>query len=143
MQLNSFFFLGYLNVFAPIQKGSGNHLGLTVILNADVSEYYCASSSTLGFRVLVHGPHELPEIDEYGLSIANGYDSRIVVTPIISRASDAVRHIPMKIRQCLYENENFLKLYRLVGSAIHSLPSNSIDNVQNAYFSLSASILDE
>lgn len=52
------------------------------------------------------------EIDEYGLGIANGYESRIVVTPVIARASDAVRNIPMKIRQCLFESENFLDLYR-------------------------------
>lgn len=61
---------------------------------------------------MVHSPHELPEIDEYGLAIANGYESRIVATPIISKASDAVRSISMKIRQCIFENENFLSLYR-------------------------------
>lgn len=99
-----------------ISKGSGNHLGLALVLNAAPNEYYCSSSSGYGFKVLVHSPHEFPEVDEYGLPIANGFESRIVTTPVISRASDAVRHMPMKIRQCIFENENFLSLYRLVNN---------------------------
>lgn len=87
-------------------------MGLTLILNAEENEYYCSSTNGYGFKVLVHSPHELPETNEYGLGIANGYESRIVVTPIISRASDAVRHMPMKIRQCIFENENVLTLFR-------------------------------
>lgn len=93
-------------------KGSGNSLGLTLVLNAAINEYYCSSTNGYGFKVLVHSPHELPETNEYGLGIPNGYESRLVATPIISRASDAVRHIPMKIRQCIFENESFLTLYR-------------------------------
>lgn len=92
--------------------GSGKHLGLTLILNAATHEYYCSSTSGYGFKVLIHSPQELPEINNYGLGIANGYESRIVVTPIISQATERVRQMPLKIRRCLYENENFLKLYR-------------------------------
>lgn len=94
--------------------GSGKELGLMLILNAEIDEYYCSSTSGYGFKVLMNSPHELPEIDSYGLGIASGFESRIVLTPQISRASDEVRHMPMNIRQCLFENENFLKLYRLV-----------------------------
>lgn len=62
----------------------------------------------------IHSPNELPEVDHYGLSIANGFESRVVATPIISRASKAVRSMPMNIRQCIFENENFLSYYRWV-----------------------------
>lgn len=87
-------------------------MGLTLVLNTAVDEYYCSSTSSYGFKVLVHSPHELPQAEEYGLGIANGYESRIVTTPIIARASQAVRNIPMKIRQCIFESENDLSLYR-------------------------------
>lgn len=87
-------------------------MGLKLVLNAAVNEYHCSLTCGYGFKVLVHSPHELPEIDEYGLAIANGFESRIIATPVIARASNAVRHIPMNIRQCFFENENNLKLYR-------------------------------
>lgn len=60
--------------------------------------YFCSSTSGFGFKVALHSPHELPQIDEFGLGIANGYESRIVASPIISGASDAVRSTPMRIR---------------------------------------------
>lgn len=96
--------------------GSGTHIGFSVILNASVNEYYCTQTNSLGFKVLLHSPNELPEVDHYGLSIANGFESRIVTTPILSKASDAVRSMPMNIRACVFDNENFLSYYRSVAS---------------------------
>lgn len=96
--------------------GSGNNLGLTVILNATVSEYYCSSSSGLGFKVLINSPNELPEIEYYGLGISNAFESRIIATPVLAKSSKSVRHIPMKIRQCVYEDENFLTYYKSVAN---------------------------
>lgn len=109
-------------------QGSGSRMGLSLILNAAINEYYCSSTSGFGFKVVLHSPHELPQIDEFGLGIANGYESRIVATPTISGASDAVRKTPMKIRQCVYQSENFLTYYRLVETkydSVHSIPYNS------------------
>lgn len=92
--------------------GSGNHLGLSLILNATIDEYYCSSTNGFGFKVLLHSPHELPEVDHYGVGIANGYESRIITTPIVSTASKAVRKVSQNVRNCLFENENFLSFYR-------------------------------
>lgn len=96
----------------PENVGSGSRLGLSLILNAALDEYYCSSTSGFGFKVVLHAPHELPQIDEYGVGISNGYESRIVATPMISGASNAVRKVPMHIRQCVYQSENFLTYYR-------------------------------
>lgn len=93
--------------------GSGSRLGLSLVLNAAINEYYCSSTSGFGFKVVLHSPHELPQIDEFGLGIANGYESRIIANPAISSASNAVRKTPMRIRQCVYQNENFLDYYRV------------------------------
>lgn len=92
--------------------GSGDHLGLSMILNAAIGQYYCSSTNGFGFKVLLHAPHELPEVDHYGIGIANGYESRIVTSPIESTASEAVRKVSVNTRNCLFENENFLTLYR-------------------------------
>lgn len=85
---------------------------MSIILNTTLKEYYCSSTNGFGFKVLLHSPNELPEIEYYGLGIANGYESRIVATPIVSTSSGAIRNIPVDIRKCLFEDENSLKLYR-------------------------------
>lgn len=87
-------------------------MGLSIILNATVDEYYCSLSHGFGFKVLIRNPNEHPIVTNYGLEIANGYASNIVVTPIVSEASPSIRSIPIRIRNCLFENENNLSFYR-------------------------------
>lgn len=87
-------------------------MGLSLILNASTDEHYCSSTNGHGFKVLLHSPHELPEVDYYGIGIANGFETRIVTTPIVSTASEAVRKVSVDIRNCLFEDENFLSFYR-------------------------------
>lgn len=31
--------------------GAGRHLGLTLVLDAEISEYYCSSTASVGFKV--------------------------------------------------------------------------------------------
>lgn len=92
--------------------GTGNNLGLTLVLDVAESEYYCSSTNSYGFKVLLHSPNELPKIAHYGTAIANGYETRIVIVPTVSEASYSVRKVPKHIRQCLFENENYLSFYR-------------------------------
>lgn len=92
--------------------GAGSDLGLTLVLNGDVNEYYCSSTNSYGFKVLFHSPNEQPKISRYGQMIANGFESHFVLTPLISEASNSIREIPKSIRQCLFENENSLSLFR-------------------------------
>lgn len=101
-----------VDVWSEFLIGSGNHVGLSIILNTTVDEYYCSSTNGFGFKVMLHSPNELPVIDYYGLGIANGYESSIIATPVLSTASSAIRKMSVKIRECLFENENFLSLYR-------------------------------
>lgn len=113
--------------------GTGNHLGLTLILNVENQEYFCSSTSSFGFKVLLHSPNEQPKLANFGISVPNGYlfiylfkfwyapiltttqfryETHIAVTPVLSEASNNVRHVDQKKRQCLFENENFLSFYR-------------------------------
>lgn len=94
--------------------GSGNELGLSLILNADINDYYCSSTRSYGFKVLLHSPNDLPRVAHYGAAIPNGYESRIVIIPTVTEASNAIRKISRKIRRCIFENENFLQFYRYV-----------------------------
>ena len=34
-------------------RGAGAHLGLTLLLDADIDDYYCSSTASIGFKVSV------------------------------------------------------------------------------------------
>lgn len=91
---------------------SGNEMGLSLILNADIHDYYCSSTRSYGFKVLLHNPNDLPRVAYYGVAIPVGYESRLVIEPVLAEASDAILRVPKRIRNCIFENENFLKFYR-------------------------------
>lgn len=93
-------------------SGSGNHLGFSVILNADIADYYCLSTKSYGFKVLVHNPNDLPRVAEYGVAIPVGHESRLIVAPILSEASNNLRKLSKHVRHCIFEHENFLQFYR-------------------------------
>lgn len=86
--------------------------GLTLLLDVAEEEYYCSSTNSYGFKVLLHSPNETPKIAYYGSAVANGYETRIVIVPTLSEASYSVRKVARSIRQCLFESENYLTFYR-------------------------------
>lgn len=106
-----FSFLTYMNNAISI-LGTGTNLGLQVLLDGGINDYYCSSTNSYGFKVLLHSPNESPYIMNYGTSICNGYESRIVASLALSEASEAIRKMDMNIRRCLFEDENILTYYR-------------------------------
>lgn len=93
-------------------KGTGREAGLSLVLNADISEYYCSSTNSYGFKALVHNPIEQPKIAHYGSTLANGFETSMVVTPIVAESARSIRNVPKHIRQCIFEDENILIFYR-------------------------------
>ncbi|KAJ6634965.1 Pickpocket protein 28 [Pseudolycoriella hygida] len=92
--------------------GSGSHMGLTVVLNTNVDEYHCSTTNSQGFKVLLHSPTETPQLQNFGFSLTPGYESRVVITPKLSDASDKVRPIPQSQRKCVFANEANLSYFR-------------------------------
>lgn len=109
---------GYPSVFKTQKilprpaSGAGSHLGLYVVLNAATQDYYCSSTDGVGFKILMHNPTETPRIADYGLYIAPGYETRMVITPRIATASRFIRNIDIKQRQCIFANEANLTFFR-------------------------------
>ena len=93
--------------------GPGSHMGLTLIINADVSNYYCSSTSSSGFKVLLHSPIETPKIANYGFFVGTGMETKVVISPKISEASDLIRKVPIQQRQCIFANEANLSYYKI------------------------------
>ncbi len=44
----------------------GRNMGLSVLLNVQEDEYYCSSSESVGFKILMHTPDTLPQMSEFG-----------------------------------------------------------------------------
>lgn len=93
-------------------QGAGNELGLTLFLKTDIEDYFCSSTKSNGFKLTLHSPSDLPKVAYYGIAVPNGYQTRIVVMPTLSEAATEVRYLSKDIRQCVFENENFLHFYR-------------------------------
>lgn len=95
-----------------LSAGIGSNLGLTVLLDVGISEYYCSSTKSYGIKYLLHSPNEAPRIVHFGTQISNGYETRVSVTPTLSAAAPEIRKLPVVVRQCYFENENYLSYYR-------------------------------
>lgn len=87
-------------------------MGLTIILDANIKQYFCSSTNSVGFKVLLHTPTETPKISNYGFFITTGQEIRTVVEPRINDASDLIRSIPVRNRQCFFASEGNLSYFR-------------------------------
>lgn len=93
--------------------GPGSNMGLTLSLNADVDSYYCSSTSSSGFKVLLHSPIETPKVANFGFFVSPGLETKVVITPKISEASELIRKVPLQQRQCIFADEANLSYYNL------------------------------
>lgn len=92
--------------------GTGSHIGLSLVLNVNVDDYYCSSTSSAGFKILLHNPTETPKIVDFGFSVAPGHESRVVIVPRLNDASELIRPVSKHVRQCLFANEGNLTYFQ-------------------------------
>ncbi|XP_053949282.1 pickpocket protein 28 [Anastrepha ludens] len=100
------------NYYPRVPGGTGSRLGLTVVLNSSASEYYCTKSKSIGFKVLVHNPAELPKVTNYGFLVTAGREARVPIEPIYENAVPSIRSIHKDRRRCLFSDEGDLTYYR-------------------------------
>ncbi|XP_015179465.1 PREDICTED: pickpocket protein 28-like [Polistes dominula] len=93
-------------------SGAGLYYGLTLVLDANIKEYYCSSTASAGFKMLLHSPVETPKIADFGFAVAPGKEVRVIVSPRISTASKNILTIPRKKRKCFFTSERNLRYYR-------------------------------
>ncbi|XP_035735127.1 pickpocket protein 28-like [Vespa mandarinia] len=92
--------------------GAGLFYGLTLVLDVDINEYYCSSTASAGFKMLLHSPVETPKIADFGFAVAPGKEVRVIVSPRISTASKSIISIPQRKRKCFFTSERKLRYYR-------------------------------
>ncbi|CAG9771852.1 unnamed protein product [Ceutorhynchus assimilis] len=92
--------------------GAGAHLGLSIILDAQINNYYCSSTRSVGFKVMLSNPIETPKMADFGFLISPGFENRITVQPVVREATATLRDIAIEKRQCYFSNERPLQYYR-------------------------------
>ncbi|KAJ1524950.1 hypothetical protein ONE63_009806 [Megalurothrips usitatus] len=92
--------------------GIGTHLGLTIAVDSEIHDYYCSSTDSAGFKVLLHNPVETPKIAAFGMLIEPGTENRVAITPVISHTASSLRDVSVAKRQCLFQRERYLNFYR-------------------------------
>lgn len=92
--------------------GAGSHMGLLVVLNASINDYYCSSTNSKGFKILLHNPTETPKITDYGFSVSTGRETRVIINPRLSDASHRIKDVPRAQRQCVFASEGNLTYFR-------------------------------
>ena len=67
--------------FSPYKINSANtQLGLTILLDPDIANYWVSENNFFGFRVLVHHPYEYPEVRGKGFAIGKGKEAFLAVS---------------------------------------------------------------
>ncbi|XP_052863803.1 pickpocket protein 28 [Anopheles cruzii] len=97
--------------YPRVIPGPGVAMGLAMVLDANVSDYYCSSTSSTGFKIIFHSPSETPKITDYAQYIPVGSESRIIITPKINDAASQIRKVSQEVRQCVFANEANLSYY--------------------------------
>ncbi|XP_073832155.1 pickpocket protein 28-like isoform X2 [Musca autumnalis] len=92
--------------------GSGVTMGLTVVLNADVEDYYCSSTNGAGFKMLLFNPIDSPHIKDTGLPITLGHQTRVRINPKRMESAQNLRNVKAQDRQCYFSNEKELKYFK-------------------------------
>ncbi|KAL0277706.1 UNVERIFIED_CONTAM: hypothetical protein PYX00_004902 [Menopon gallinae] len=92
--------------------GPGKGLGLTIVLDAELFDYYCSSTASVGFKVLLHSPVETPRVSEFAYFITPGDEARVEITPKISTTTPDLVNIPESKRRCVFTSERNLRFYR-------------------------------
>ncbi|XP_050328656.1 pickpocket protein 28-like [Bactrocera neohumeralis] len=98
--------------FIPMKSvGTGESVGLGLILDVESEEYYCSASDSIGFKILLHNPLEVPNMHEIGLLLSAGLETKIRIQPEKVESEKYLRYINKNARKCLFENEKRLKMY--------------------------------
>ena len=75
------------------QRRPGSVYGLSVLLNARTSRYFCPSTDSEGFRMHLHSQIDVPEIENFGSVIGLGNEVFMDIEPQMTMADPRIRRV--------------------------------------------------
>ncbi|TDG39513.1 hypothetical protein AWZ03_014061 [Drosophila navojoa] len=91
--------------------GTGESLGMSLMLNVEADSYYCSSSNSIGFKIALHSPNESPNVRETGVLLSPGLETKLRIEPAKMMTELSLRHVHRKYRHCLFQNEGNLSYF--------------------------------
>ncbi|ALC40508.1 CG33289 [Drosophila busckii] len=92
--------------------GTGITMGFTVVLDAQLNEYYCSSTNGPGFKLLFHNAISTPNLKEDGIMLGIGYETNFRLEFSISESHPNIRSIKRIDRQCVFNKEKVLLYHK-------------------------------
>ncbi|BES98474.1 Amiloride-sensitive sodium channel [Nesidiocoris tenuis] len=93
-------------------RGSGTHLGLTIVADAEMQQYYCSSGNSKGFKILMSNPLETPKLMSFAVPLAPGSESKVIIVPKQVTSTKDLQSIAIEKRNCYFEAEKRLFFYK-------------------------------
>ncbi|KAF4532508.1 hypothetical protein B566_EDAN007623, partial [Ephemera danica] len=90
----------------------GVSAGLSLLLDVQLHEYFLPRSGSVGFKVLLHSPAEVPAVKEFGFAISPGAESYVSVRPSVVYSTRQIRSLAQSRRKCYFQEERPLAFYR-------------------------------
>ncbi|KAL3281010.1 hypothetical protein HHI36_004234 [Cryptolaemus montrouzieri] len=108
--------------------GAGQHLGLSITLDTQVDKYYCSSTYSVGFKIVLSNPIETPKTADFGFLLSPGVEARYVINPTIREATDSLKNVAIEKRKCYFSNERTLQYFRFNLASIPRVMNFSLLN---------------
>lgn len=89
----------------------GRSAGLSVLLDPDLSEYYCTNTDSLGFVVALNVPLAFPRMRDNGIAVPTSSEVFVSMRPEINLADKSTKKFGLKKRECYFGGEFSLKYF--------------------------------
>ncbi|KAF5280680.1 hypothetical protein FQA39_LY05328 [Lamprigera yunnana] len=90
--------------------GSGEYFGLTLVLDANLDEYYCSSTESTGFKMTLYNPIENMGYPRF-IPLHRECYFQFITT--VKDAEEDVRSVDIKNRRCYFNHEKYLRYFRV------------------------------
>lgn len=85
--------------------GTGQTLGLSLTFDIDLPDYFCSSTASVGLKMALHSPTEIPHVREIGTFLPAGSETKIRIRTDKTEAGLNLKSIDKQYRQCLFDGE--------------------------------------
>ncbi|XP_055845785.1 pickpocket protein 28-like isoform X1 [Episyrphus balteatus] len=97
--------------YPRVASGTGFSMALSIMFDAEMNDYYCSSTMGPGFKIVLHNPIETPFVKETGLPVQLGYETKFRLEAVQTEASDDMRGLRQRDRQCHFNSDSKLHYY--------------------------------
>lgn len=96
-------------------SGAGQFVGMDILIHIDTDDYLSYASSYYGVTILVHGFSNFPKLSDRVVIGQPGQDVTVAVIPTVVDSEPSIRSLPLKQRNCYFEDEVSAEVGRETG----------------------------